>query len=186
MLSLAGRLVATVSLATVVSGCAVLGAAHPLTTVPPLEVPPAPPRVVATFPEDVPTELPAVVVEVPPEEVVLIEPETEPESAPERIEPAAPEPLADISPEASPDSPQLRPAPALEVGVESVRLGLLSTERALEGIDRTTLDTAGRAQHDTARRLHNQAKAALQAGNALFAHYLNEKAETLAQDLQDR
>jgi hypothetical protein len=65
-------------------------------------------------------------------------------------------------------------------------LSLVGTGRALEGIDRTTLDTAGRAQHDTARRLHNQAKAALEAGNTLFAHYLNEKAETLAHDLQSR
>ena len=185
MLSLAGRLVATVSLAAVVSGCAVLGAAREA-TVPPLEVPAPPPRVVSAFPEDVPAELPAVVVDVPPAEVVRIEPETEPEPAPERDEPTAPAPLAEVSPEASPDSPQLRPAPALDVATESVRLSLLSTERALEGIDRTTLDTAGRAQHDTARRLHNQAKAALQAGNALFAHYLNEKVETLARDLQDR
>ena len=94
MLNLAGRLVATVSLAAVLSGCAVLGAARE-TTVPPLGVPAAPPRVVSTFPEDVPTELPAVVVDVPPEEVALIEPETEPEPAPDRDEPTAPEPLAE-------------------------------------------------------------------------------------------
>ena len=87
------------------------------------------------------------------------------------------------TPEASPDPPQLRPAPGIDVDAERVRRGLRTTARVLEGIDRTELDRTGRAQHDTARRFHHQATAALQAGNVVFAHYLNEKADTLARDL---
>ena len=67
-----------------------------------------------------------------------------------------------------------------------VRRGLRGTARILEDIDRTLLNATGRAQHDTARRFLNQASAALAAGTLTFAHYLNEKADTLARDLQAR
>lgn len=184
-LGLASRLIGLVVLAIVGSGCAVLGASRG-TTVPPLAIPEAPPRVVAEFPDDVSFPDAPPVEETPFEEDPLVGTEVEARPIPQTSAPPAPEPVVTESPETAPDPPQLRPAPGLDVDEETVRRSLRTTARLLEGIDRTTLNATGRAQHDTARRFHYQATAALQAGNLVFAHYLNEKADTLVRDLDAR
>lgn len=184
-LGLASRLIGLVALATVASGCAVLGARG--TTVPPLAIPEAPPRVVAEFPDDdVPFPETPLLEETPFEEDPLVGTEVESRPVPQSPAPPAPDPVVTETPETAPDPPQLRPSPELDVDAQTVRRSLRTTARLLEGIDRTTLDATGRAQHDTARRFHYQATAALQAGNLVFAHYLNEKADTLARDLEAR
>ncbi len=168
------------------SGCAVVGAFRG-SPPPPLEVPAAPPRVVAAYPAEVPEpEVSEITVEEPAEDVPTIEPEVEPIPAPEPATAPVPEPPPDPEPDALADLPELRPAPDEDIDAEAVRRRLRTTAQILARIDRTELDASARAQHDTARRFHNQATAALAAGSVRFSYYLNEKAETLARDLQTR
>ena len=184
-LCLARRLVGLFALATVASGCAVLGASRG-TTAPPLTIPEAPPRVVAEFADDALFAETPLVEETPFDEDPLVGTEVESRPVLQAPAPPAPEPVVAPTPDSIPDPPQLRSAPRLDVDADAVRRSLRTTARLLEGIDRTTLDITGRAQHDTARRFHYQAAAALQVGNVVFAHYLNEKSDTLARDLQSR
>lgn len=183
--NLAGRLIGLVALTTMAGGCALLGASGGAPP-PPLAVPEAPPRAVAEFPDDIPFREAPPIEEAPLEKDPLVGREVEPQPISQPAAAPAPEPIVEQTPERSPDPPQLRPAPGLDVDAETVRRALRTTARLLEGIDRTELDITGRAQHDTARRFHHQATQALQAGNLVFAHYLNEKAETLVRDLAAR
>ena len=183
--NLAGRLIGLVVLATLGGGYALLGASGG-TPVPPLAVPEAPPRAVAEFPDETPFQEAPPIELAPLEKDPLVGREVESQPIPQPSTVPAPEPVIDQTPEASADPPQLTPAPGLDVNAETVSRGLRTTARILERIDRTQLDITGRAQHDTARRFHHQATAALQAGNVVFAHYLNEKADTLARDLEMR
>lgn len=187
-----GRLVSALALATTVSGCAVFGAG-PEVVAPALEVPEAPPREVVEFPAAVvaPTEVPAF--GEPLEDEAVVEEERAAEMQPEReTDPAGEtEVIADAAPDldsggAGPPLLELTPDPEEDVDAAVVRRGLRGTAQLLDDIDLTSLSAAGRAQRDTARRFLNQATTALRAGNITFAHYLNEKAETLARDLQNR
>lgn len=180
--TLAGRLIVLVALATMAGACALLGASSGAPARP-LAVPEAPPRAVAEFPNEIPFQEEPPIEESPLEKDPLVGREVEPPITRPPVA-QAPEPVVEQAPEAVLAPPQLTPAPGLDVDAETVQRGLRITARLLEGIDRTELDIAGRAQHDTARRFHHQATAAMQAGNVMFAHYLNEKADTLVRDLE--
>jgi hypothetical protein len=177
-------------LAATVSGCAVFGAGREAVA-PPLAVPEAPPRDVAEFPPAVVSATEVPVFGEPLENEAAVEAEVVAEVVPEPEPAPAPEPevAADAVPE--PDAGEtplleLTPDPEEDVDAAVVRRGLRSTAQILDDIDLASLTAAGRAQRDTARRFLSQATTALRAGNITFAHYLNEKAETLARDLQNR
>ena len=175
---------ALLSLAVSTSACAILRAGS-APTVPPLEVPDAPPRVVAEFPTEAPTpEIPSVpvadVVETP---ALTPEAPVRTTRAPEAS--ADPDETASEAPTADPAPPlQLRPSPDETINIRTVRGSLARTASVLTGIDRATLSPARRVQYDTARRFLNQATEAIAVDNVTFAHYLGQKAETLASSLQ--
>ena len=178
-----GQLVAIVGLVATTGACAILGA-RTEPGAPPLEVPEAPPRVVAEFPPE----------PRPPEETETDATEREPAAAlvppAEVTRPPAPRAettLADEPPvESVPVPAQLTPATDSNVDAETVRKNLAASTAILARIDRTALDSAGRVRYDTARRFLEQGIAALDVGNVTFAHYLTEKAGTLARDLRAR
>ena len=181
-----GQLLAIVGLVATTSACAVLGARMEPGG-PPLEVPEAPPRVVAKFPPE----------PRPPEEVAIETDPAEREQDGALANPAqvtrSPAPRAETTPADEPageslpaPAQQLTPATDLNVDAEAVRTNLEASTAILARIDRTGLDSAGRVQYDTARRFVEQATAALVAGSVTFAHYLAEKVTTLALDLGAR
>ena len=171
------------AVSTAAGGCAVFGAMRG-SPPPPLEVPAAAARLVATYPVD-PAEPEAPVVDTAElKEEPIAEPVPEPAPEPEPVAAPAPEPAPAPPTDVQADLPELRPAPPEDVDAATVSRRLMTTGQILAGIDRSMLDATGRAQHDTARRFHDQATAALAAGSIRFAFFLNDKAETLARDLQ--
>ena len=66
----------------------------------------------------------------------------------------------------------------------TVRGSLASTASVLGGIERAALSPARRVQYDTARRFLDQATEAIAVDNVTFAHYLGQKADTLARSLE--
>ena len=177
--------IGVLAVGTAASGCAVVGAMRG-SAPPPLEVPAAPPRVVAAYPADTP-EPDTLTIEIEePVEDVPTEPAQEPIPEPAPRSAPVPQPAPEPEPDIQANQPELRPAPDEDIDAEVVRRRLRTTARILARIDRTELDATGRAQHDTARRFHDQATAALAAGSIRFSYYLNEKAETLALDLETR
>ena len=189
------RLCGLALLSAALSGCAVFGAGRD-DGVPTLEVPEAPPRVVAEFPDDLAAPDGPAASDVPPpheattdvDVAVDIASEASPDPEPERELDGVAD--ADRAPDTTGDQEapplQLKSDPDDDVDAAIVRRGLRNTAQILDDIDQSSLSAPGRAQRDTARRFLDQATAALQAGNITFAHYLTEKAEALARNLQNR
>lgn len=156
----------------------------------PLTVPQAPPRVVANFPaEPEPTE------EHSPTDEPR-QPDTDNERFGTPVQARTPRPTPTPQTERPPtasvessdvarvDDGQLRrqlvTVPDQELSEENVGETLDAAARVLAEVDRTELDSAGRAQYDTARRFLQQARSALAAQNYVFAFFLGEKAQALA------
>lgn len=184
-------LVTTVLLVTTVaSGCAFGGRGG---AGPTLRVPEAPPRVVSELApapavpaEPIDDEVTADTTAEPLDEVSAPDPPSQPGRAD-----ANPTAAVDTAePEEDPDQAdelrvrrQLTSVPDQEVDRRGVEATLESTVAQLRQVDRASLDAAARAQYDTARRFLEQAESALAAGSVVFAHYLGQKALTLAQGL---
>ena len=188
-LSVMTSLVAMIPLVMMMSGCWT----GPQTRAPFLTVPEAPPRVVAYFPpEPEPTAEDSTPVEPrdPAEDVgptgALVEERT---SSPVRPPPTVPPPATadEETEETDPDDGQLRrqliSVPEQQLDEQHVGQTLHGASDLLQGIDRASLDSAGRAQFDTASRFLEQALSALAAENFVFAFFLGEKARALADGL---
>jgi hypothetical protein len=70
------------------------------------------------------------------------------------------------------------------ISADEVRRIIDRADRVLDGVDPRRLNSAGQVQHDTARRFITQAEAAVKVDNLMFAKYLAEKGETLANGLR--
>lgn len=176
--SLAGLLV-------VLAGC--WGGAR--TDVPVLTIPEAPPRVVAQFPPDPEPLDPAVVEREPgdggghPSGFMPVPPPSPPPPSTAVASRGEPEPTDEPVPEEVQLRRQLITVPDEAIDQDGVGLELDEAERMLENVRRSSLDSAGRAQYDTATRFLEQARAALATENLVFAHYLGQKARTIAAGL---
>jgi hypothetical protein len=180
------------ALAAGTSGCTML---HARSGGPPLNMPPAPARVVpiesqpivaAPTPtvDDVPSRAPEPIAPTP----------AAPPPRVDRVEPAPPartEVPADAGAAAAPSPPPSpTPPPALQTTAnpteaeQRTRAALENAKRDLGRIDLRRLSTDARAQYDIARRFVQQAEDALRARNPVFAEQLADKAATLAALLQ--
>ncbi len=163
--------------------------------VPPLEVPPPPPRVVE--PTETETPPPVPLVKEParhtnpqaPRQTHPAEsprPEVKPEPAKPEAAPA-PEPPKTEAPQPPPVTTlQTTPAEA-EGEVERSIRGVLDRARGdLGRVDYGRLNKDARNQYDTAKRFVQQADDALRAKNLVFAKYIADKAATIAAQLAGR
>jgi hypothetical protein len=160
----------------------------------PLNVPPAPPRVISPAPEppEEPTE---------PEPVPPLPRTSRPaarETAPPKVEPRVsetpPQPSAE-TPVTPPPNPA--PAPAAEGTPElktagtpddakasrEVRDTLDRAGRLLNSIDYRVLSNASKLQYDMAKRFIEQSEEAVKARNYVAAKLMAEKAETIGKEL---
>jgi len=173
-----GRLLPLVLLIASLGGCAAKAQARTEVEMPLLEPPPAPPRVVASYPiepESVPAA-PAVEAAAPVRPPVRTQ-------RPERPEPAqaAPEPVQEAARAASPPSLTLTPSPGTETQTAAAIGDLMArAARDLARVNQAALNADGRTQFDTARRFLQQAEEALKARNIVFAGKLADKAATMA------
>ena len=178
--------------AILASGACVTTTGEPVVQRPPLEVPPAPPRVITPLPLPEPPP-----VEMPPEETGAA---TKPPA------PARPRPQANNKPEAKPPEPPpvepppvtppppTPPAPTLSTPPQGdanavsrqIRDSVERTRRALDKIDYQTQTRDRKKAYDDAKLFATQAEEAINAANLVFAKELADKAERLAKELQGR
>jgi hypothetical protein len=166
-------------------------------TAAPLDVPPAPPRVIA-LPDP----------EEPPESAAPTEPEPAGKDKPRGTRPRppaarAPQPDTAKPPEAKPDTPPVvieapKPAapvqpplqPALQASTQEltkqVEAQLAQAGNDLKKVDQRTLSADGKTQYQAAQQFIAQARTALREGNLVFAQKLSEKAVGLASNLAPR
>lgn len=173
----AGRFVLLVGLTASLGACAAKAQVRTEVELPLLEPPPAPPRIVASYP------LEAEVVPVAP--TVDAAPARPPvrTQRPERPEPAqaAPEAVQEAARAASPPSLTLTPSPGTETQTAAAIRDLMArAARDLARVNQAALNADGRTQFDTARRFLQQAEEALKARNIVFAGKLADKAATMA------
>ena len=183
-------------LAGALGGCAKKVVQAAPAPVPPLEVPVAPPRVLGPVEEP-----PAPPSEPEPRETpqrparprqtprpVGAPPETRPDAPKPEGAPAEP-PVPTASPDAAREPPVTLKTPQTANETEAerrVREVLGRASRQLARVNRAALNSDARAQFDTAQRFIAQATDALKVRNFMFAAYLAEKAETLANGLGGR
>ena len=173
----AGRFVLLVGLTASLGACAAKAQVLNEVEMPLLDPPPAPPRVVASYPiepESVPAA-PAVEAAAPARPPVRT-------PRPERPEPAqAPEPVQETARPASAPSLTLTPSAGTEnQTAASIRDLMARAARDLSRVNQASLNADGRTQFDTARRFLQQADDALKARNIVFAGKLADKAATMA------
>lgn len=151
---------------------------------PELNPPPAPPRVVAIYDQEIEAP-PAATEPAPVEETQPPRPrQPRPRTTPEaenaaKSEPARTEP-AETRPPPSP-SLTLTPLPGTEAKTEaSIRALLGTTSRNLARVNVGGLDRDGKTQYDTARGFLQQAEEALKGGNLVFAGKLADKAASMS------
>jgi hypothetical protein len=189
---LAGRRVAAACAclgicALVATGCA-RARATTVPSLPELEVPTPPPRIL------MPIEVTAEVQEPPPPAPVPEEPERAP--APPRPRPSVPPPpteapkTAEEPPKPAPTAPvtTLQTTPAAEQGeVErAIRATMSRATADLNRIDYRVLNADARTQYDTAKRFIQQAEDAIRLRNLPFAKTVADKAAVLATQLGGR
>lgn len=156
---------------------------------PPLETPPAPPRVVSSLIESEPTVTAAPPIEGP-----------SPRPTPDATRPVAPRERP-VPPPATAASETQVPAPPLPVdepprtlqttpnagqAEQRIRGLLTSASRDLSKIDYRVLSVDAQAQYDTAKRFTEQADEALKTKNFVFAEQLADKAAAIAAQLLKR
>jgi hypothetical protein len=173
------------------SGC-LRASAKTVVDVPPLDMPPPPPRVVEAVEAAAPAPLP--LVEEPPRQPVVVParpapPRAEaarPEAKPP--EPPPPEPPKVAEEPAKPPTP-LQTTPAASEGVveRSIRVVLAKASTDLNRVNFRALNADARNQYDTAKRFIQQADVELRTTrNLVFAQNLAEKAAALAAQLAGR
>jgi len=172
-----GRLLPLLCLVASLVGCAAKAQARTEVELPLLDPPPAPPRVVASYPAESESVPFAAAVEA-------AAPSRAPVRAqrPEKPEPvqAAPEPVQEVV-RAAPPSLTLTPSPGSETQTAAAIRDLMTrAARDLARVNQAALTADGRTQLDTARRFLQQADEALKARNIVFAGKLADKAATMA------
>lgn len=178
----------TVTLAIVLAGAAAGCAKKTVQAAPapppPLEVPVAPPRVLGPVEEQTAPSAEPEPRETPPRPARPRQASRPPATpADARPEPPAPEAAAPTEPTVTLTTPQTANETETERRVREV-LGRAS--RQLQRVNRAGLNSDARVQFDTAQRFIAQATDALRVRNFMFAAYLAEKAETLANGLSGR
>lgn len=173
-----GRLLALVVLMASLGGCAAKAQVRTEVEMPLLDPPPAPPRVVASYPveADVVPVAPAVEAAAPARPAARTQ-------RPERPEPAqsSPEPVQESARPLSTPSLTLTPSPGSEAQTAAAIRDLMArAARDLSRVNQGSLNADGRTQFDTARRFLQQAEDALKARNIVFAGKLADKAATMA------
>jgi hypothetical protein len=169
------------------TGCA-RARAKTMPTLPPLEMPAPPPRIVLPMQAEVEPQEPSPVTEEP----------RRAQPAPARPRPATPAatsnvaepPPAPVPPSTQPAAPPapgtvLQTTPASEQGeVErAIRATMTRAMAELNRIDYRVLNTDARSQYDTAKRFVQQAEDAIRMKNLPFAKNLADKAAALAAQL---
>lgn len=173
----AGRFVLLAGLTLTLGACAVKAQARTEVEMPVLEPPPAPPRVVASYPAEPEVVAVAPAVEpVPPARAAVRTPR------PEKPEPAqtqtVPEPVQE--PPRAP-SLTLTPSPGTETQTAAAIRDLMTrAARDLSRVNQASLNADSRTQFETARRFLQQAEDALRANNVVSAGKLADKAATMA------
>ncbi len=150
----------------------------------PLEVPAAPPRILAPpAPEAPPTEVQGINTDPrPPKprpQAPTSKPETKPDPAPPPAVPAVTPPPAATLQQAPPDK-------AAGQTPQQVRDLLKKATDDLKRVNRGTLSADAKSQDDTAQRFVAEANQALNEGNLVFAAKVAEKAAGLAAGLPVR
>jgi hypothetical protein len=184
------RLFSLLALATLGAACATTHAVAPIER-PPLDVPPAPARLVEPVPLPPQTPGPEPVGDLPPATNAAAsakprppagtakpDPKTEPPPAEPPATPPAAQPV--VPPLRSPDSPSAAEA------TRRIQEITARAEALLSVTDFKQLNRARREQYLNAQLLISQAAAAVKATNFEFARNLAEKAERLARELQGR
>lgn len=172
----AGRFVVLVGLTASLGACAAKAQVRTEVEMPLLDPPPAPPRVVASYPNE--------------PDIVPVAPVVEPAAParplartprPERPEPAVPEHVQETRAAAPPPSLTLAPSPGTEAQTAaSIRDLMARAARDLSRVNQASLSADRRTQFETARRFLQQAEDALKARNIVFAGTLADKAATMA------
>jgi outer membrane biosynthesis protein TonB len=184
-------LFAIVLAAWTASGC-LRASAKTVVDVPPLDMPPPPPRVVETVEASAPAPLP--LVEEPPRQPVVVPPRPAPPRAEAARPPEAkPEPPPAEAPKtaeepAKPPTPLQTTPAAEEVEVERTIRGVLTKAATdLNRVNFRALNAEARNQYDTAKRFMQQADMELRTTrNLVFAQNLADKAAALAAQLAGR
>ncbi len=142
---------------------------------PSLVPPPAPPRIVAVYPEPPPPAPLEATATVSPAAVLKPQPRPAPP-------PPTPEPVRqDASGADPPPALTLTPAAGTEAKTEaSIRALLSRASSDLARVNGTALNADGRTQLEAARRFVQQAEEALKVRNLVFAGKLADKAVTMA------
>jgi outer membrane biosynthesis protein TonB len=177
----AGRFVWLLLLVPLASACA-RARANTVPSLPPLEVPAPPPRIL------IPVEI---VAESPEPQPIAEEPIEQPEPAPPR-RPPAPAPAAQ-PPKVAEEPPKPTPAPptALQTtppagqgdAERAIRATMARASGDLSKVDYRALNAGARTQYETAKRFIEQAEDAIRLKNLLFAKNLADKAAVLAAEL---
>ena len=173
-------------------GACVTTTGEPVIQRPPLEVPPAPPRVITPLPLPEPPP-----VEMPPEETGATtkppapprprpQANNKPEAKPPEPPPVEPPPVTPPPP--TPPPPTLSTPPQGDANAVSrqIRDSVERTRRALDKIDYQPLTRERKKAYDDAKLFATQAEEAINAANLVFAKELADKAERLAKELQGR
>lgn len=190
------RLGVAAFVAIVASSACVTTTGETVVSRPPLEVPPAPPRVITPLPLPEPPP-----VEEPVEDPAVAKPPTPPKPKPApnnskppdaKQEPPPIEPVPPVVPPppapTGPQPPTLSTPPQGDANALSrqIRDNIERTRRTLEKINYGPLSYDRKKAYDDAKLFATQAEDALKVSNLVFAKELADKAERLAKELQGR
>jgi hypothetical protein len=185
-------LLLTVLVGPAVSGC-LHASAKTVSDSPPLDTPPAPPRVIEVV--EVTPPVPVPLAEEPPRQPIRppVRPQPRVEAPPPRpqeppkVDVSEPPAVADVAPARPPATLQTTPA-GTEGEVERVIRGVITRANAdLRRVDYRILNADARSQYDTAKRFIEQSEEALRPPrNLVFARNLADKAAALAAQLAGR
>jgi hypothetical protein len=173
-------------LVAMVSGCA-RARAKTVPTIPPLDMPPPPPRVIQPIQTETEVQEPLPAPEEPRRpQPPPVRPRPSPSADANR--PAEPPPPAPVpAAPAGPPSPNtvLQTTPTAEQGeVErGIRATMTRAMAVLNRVDYRILNADARSQYDTAKRFVQQAEDAIRMKNLPFAKNLADKAAALAAQL---
>lgn len=176
----------------ILCGACVTTTGEPVVQRPPLDVPPAPPRIITPLPLPEPPP-----VEIPPEDTETVAkppapskprpPATnKPEAKPVEPPPVEPPPVPAPVPTAPPPTLSTPPQGDANALTRQIRDSIERTRRALEKIDYGTQSRERKKAYDDAKLFATQAEEAIKETNLVFAKELADKAERLAKELQSR
>jgi hypothetical protein len=177
------------------SGACAPATGEPVIQRPPLDVPPAPPRVITPLPlpERPPAELPVEEDPAGAKPPAPSKPKPAPNNAKPDPKPETP-PAEGVPPATPPTTPAATapPPPTLSTPPQGdanavsrqIRESIERTRRALEKIDYGPLSNDRKKAYDDAKLFATQAEEAVKASNLVFAKELADKAERLAKELQ--